>query len=229
MDRKTPNHVAIILDGNRRYAKQHGMPTFRGHEKGFEKVGEALEWSKEAGVKELTLYCFSTENFKRSQEEVNFLFQLFRKKIREFIADQHLKERGIRIRIIGRLHLFPKDIQEEMKRVMEQTKDNGPFTLNLAMGYGSRAEITDALGSLVDTGVPEGGLTEEMITDSLSLSQDVDLFIRPGGEKRLSNFLLWQCSYAELIFLDTLWPEFTKDDFQQCLDEFANRERRFGN
>ena len=229
MDRKTPNHVAIILDGNRRYAKQHGMPTFRGHEKGFEKVGEALEWSKEAGVKELTLYCFSTENFKRSQEEVNFLFQLFRKKIREFIADQHLKERGIRIRIIGRLHLFPKDIQEEMKRVMEQTKDNGPFTLNLAMGYGSRAEITDALCSLVDTGVPEGGLTEEMITDSLSLSQDVDLFIRPGGEKRLSNFLLWQCSYAELIFLDTLWPEFTKDDFQQCLDEFANRERRFGN
>ena len=229
MDRKTPNHVAIILDGNRRYAKQHGMPTFRGHEKGFEKVGEALEWSKEAGVKELTLYCFSTENFKRSQEEVNFLFQLFRKKIREFIADQHLKERGIRIRIIGRLHLFPKDIQEEMKRVMEQTKDNGPFTLNLAMGYGSRAEITDALGSLVDTGVPEGGLTEEMITDSLSLSQDVDLFIRPGGEKRLSNFLLWQCSYAELIFLDTLWPEFTKEDFQQCLDEFANRERRFGN
>ncbi|MBI2577155.1 di-trans,poly-cis-decaprenylcistransferase [Candidatus Woesearchaeota archaeon] len=229
MDRKTPNHVAIILDGNRRYAKQRGMPTFRGHEKGFEKVGEAIEWSKEAGVKELTLYCFSTENFKRSREEVNFLFQLFRKKIREFIADQHLKERGIRIRIIGRLHLFPKDIQEEMNKVMEQTKENGPFTLNLAMGYGSRAEITDALFSLVDKGVSKEELTEGMITDSLSLPQDVDLFIRPGGEKRLSNFLLWQCSYAELIFLDTLWPEFTKEDFRRCLDEYANRERRFGN
>ena len=228
MDKKIPNHVAIILDGNRRYAKQHGMPTFRGHEKGFEKVREALAWSMEAGVKALTLYCFSTENFNRSPKEINFLFQLFRRKIGEFIADQHLKERGIRIRIIGRLHLFPKDIREEMHKVMGQTKENNAFTLNLAMGYGSRAELMDAFSSLAEKEISQKELTERMVTDALSLPQEVDLFIRPGGEKRLSNFLLWQSSYAELIFLDTLWPEFTKEDFQRCLDEYAGRERRFG-
>lgn len=232
MDNKIPGHIAIILDGNRRWAKARGLPEFKGHEKGLEKIKEALQWCMEAGVKELTLYCFSTENFKRGKEEIDFLFNLLRKKISVFSKDPLFKGK-VKITPVGRISMFPQELQHEMNRVMEETKNNREFTLNLAMAYGARAEILDAVSQLVLSRISQEAsegehLTEDDIKNNLYVSRDVDLLIRPGGEKRLSNFLLWQSSYAELMFLDKMWPEFTKEDFLRCLEEFAKRDRRFG-
>jgi len=220
-----PRHIAVVLDGNRRYSKKLGIPKFKGHEKGFNKIKDIVEWCIEVGVKELTLYCFSTENFKRDKKEVDYLFNLFRKKVDEFKDDKVINDKKVRVRVIGRTSMFPGDMQEKMKEVMEKTKDYGNFTLNLALAYGGRGEIVDAVKKLLSSGKE---ISEENISENLYLADDVDLFIRPGGEKRLSNFLLWQNSYAELWFTDKLWPEFGKDDLIGAVEWFRNRERRFG-
>ncbi|MBI2139782.1 di-trans,poly-cis-decaprenylcistransferase [Candidatus Woesearchaeota archaeon] len=226
MGRKIPSHVAIILDGNRRWAKAHGLPASKGHERGLEKIKEAMLWCIEAGVKELTLYCFSTENFKRGKDEIDFLFRMFQKKISGFSKDPVIREHGVKISVIGKISMFPRELQKEMLRIMEETRANGGFKLNLAMAYGARMEIADALGILKEKAA--NPVAEEDVSQSLSVPDDVDLLIRPGGEKRLSNFLLWQSAYAELMFLDAMWPEFSKEDFFGCLEEFSRRERRFG-
>jgi len=220
-----PRHIAIILDGNRRYAKRLGIPKFKGHEKGFGKIKELLGWCIELEVKELTLYCFSTENFKRDKKEVDYLFDLFRKKIDGFRDDKLINDKKVRISVIGRIFMFPKDMQEKMKETMEKTKDYGNFKLNLALAYGGRSEIVDAVKRLVSSGKD---VSEEGISENLYLPDDVDLLIRPGGEQRLSNFLLWQASYAELYFCDKLWPEFSKEDLISAVEWFKGRERRFG-
>ncbi len=223
---KTPKHIAIILDGNRRYAEKFGLPKLKGHQKGFDKIKELLKWCTELGIEEVTLYCFSTENFKRNKEEVNYLFNLFRKKIGDFKKDKTIHDNKVKISFIGRLSMFPKDMQEAMKDVMEATKDYTNYKLNLALAYGGRNEIVDAFKSIIKNGIKD--INEEVIKEHLYLPDDVDILIRPGGEKRISNFLLWQSSYAELFFIDKLWPEFTKEDLIRIIQEFNKRERRFG-
>ncbi len=221
-----PRHIAIILDGNRRYAKKLGIPQLKGHEKGFNKIKELLEWCIKLGVKEVTLYCFSTENFKRDKKEVEYLFNLFRKRIEGFKKDKVIHDNKVKISIIGRLSMFPEDMQEKMKEVMDATKDYDDYRLNLALAYGGRGEIVDAVNKIISSGVKE--ISEEAIKDNLYLKDDVDMLIRPGGEKRLSNFLLWQNSYSELVFIDRLWPEFTKQDLIDCIEEYKKRQRRYG-
>ncbi len=220
-----PRHIAVILDGNRRYAGKLGIPKFKGHEKGFNKIRELLEWCMELGVKEVSLYCFSTENFKRDKDEIDYLFNLFRKKIGDFKKDKLIHENKVRISVIGRSSMFPEDMQEKMKEVMEDTKNYDNYRLNLALAYGGRSEIVDAVKGLISSGKE---VNEKSIGENLYLADDVDLLIRPGGEKRLSNFLLWQNSYAELYFSDKLWPEFSKEDLVKAVGWFRKRERRLG-
>ena len=221
-----PKHVAVILDGNRRYAKKLGIAKFKGHEKGFNKIKELLEWCMELGIKEATLYCFSTENFNRNKEEVDYLFNLFRKRIGDFKKDKTIHDNKVKISVVGRISMFPEDMQKAMKEVMEATKDYDNYRLNLALAYGGRGEIVDAFKRIISKGVKD--VDEGVIKENLYLADDVDLLIRPGGEKRLSNFLLWQMAYGEIVWVSKLWPELTKQDFIECIEEYKRRERRFG-
>ncbi|MBU90107.1 di-trans,poly-cis-decaprenylcistransferase [Candidatus Woesearchaeota archaeon] len=222
----TPKHISIILDGNRRYAEKLGIPKFKGHEKGFNKIKEVLKWCIELNVKEVTLYCFSTENFERNKNEVDYLFNLFRKKIGDFKKDKDIHDNKVKVSFIGRLSMFPEDMQKAMKEVMEATENYENYKLNLALAYGSRSEIVDAVKKIISKNIKD--INEDTIAENLYLSDDVDILIRPGEEKRISNFLLWQSSYAELYFLDTLWPEFTKEDLIKIIEDFKQRERRYG-
>jgi len=221
-----PKHIAIILDGNRRYAKKHGMPKLKGHEKGYNKINDVLKWCTELGIKEVTLYCLSTENFERSKDEVDYLFNLFRSRIGDFKKDKAIQDNKVKISFVGRLSMFPEDMQKSMQEVMEATKDYNNYKLNLALAYGSRSEIVDAVKKVISKNIKD--VNEKIIAENLYVTDDVDILIRPGGEKRLSNFLLWQNSYAEIFFIDKLWPEFEKEDLINIIEEFKSRERRFG-
>jgi len=221
-----PEHIAIILDGNRRYAKKIGIPQLKGHEKGYNKIKDVLTWCIELGIKEVTLYCFSTENFNRNKKEVDYLFRLFRNRIDDFKKDKTIHDNKVKISFVGRLSMFPEDMQKAMKEVMETTKDYENYKLNLALAYGSRSEIVDAVKKIISKNIKD--INEDSITKNLYVPEDVDIFIRPGGEKRISNFLLWQSSYAEFFFTDKLWPEFEKEDLIKIIEEFKSRERRFG-
>lgn len=231
---KIPNHIAIILDGNRRYAEKLGLPKIKGHEYGAKKVGELFKWCKDLGIKEVTLYTFSTENFNRNKIEIDFLFSLFRQYFKDFLKkyDEKNGEYDIKIRIIGNVNLFPDDLQDAFKEVINKTKNNEKLTVNFCLGYGSREEITTTLKTIIikikNDEINEDDVNEKTIAENLYLSSEPDLLIRPGGEKRLSNFLLWQLSYSELFFLDKLWPEFSKEDLIGIIKEFSERERRFG-
>ncbi|MBU0615452.1 MAG: di-trans,poly-cis-decaprenylcistransferase [Nanoarchaeota archaeon] len=219
-------HIAIILDGNRRWAKNHGKPTSKGHEQGFNKIKKLMEWAKELSIKEITLYCFSTENFNREKHEVDSLFDMFRKKIVELKKkDSVIHKNEVSIRFVGKLDMFPNDMQERMKELMDETDHYDKYILNLAMAYGGKLEIVEAVKKVIEKGVD---VSEDSIKKNLFMADDVDLMIRPGGEKRLSNFLLWQASYAELYFTDTLWPDFSKEDLISAISWFKTRDRRFG-
>jgi len=219
-------HIAIILDGNRRFGRKKGKKQWEGHLEGAKKVEELINWCIELGIKEVTLYSFSTENFKRPEKEVNFLFDQFRKHITKLMNDKRIEKEGICVRFIGRLSLFPDDLQEHMNELMEKTKENNKFKINFAMAYGARAEIVDAVNKILSKGLEN--VDEGVFSEYLYLKDSPDLLIRPGGEKRLSNFLLWQLSYSELYFTEKLWPEFTKEDLVEAIEEFGERERRFG-
>lgn len=224
--------IAIILDGNRRYAKKQGLKSWQGHKFGAEKVKDILKWCQELGIKELTLYTFSTDNFNRPEQEKKVLFSLFKENIKNLKNDERLDKDGIQVRFIGRLQLFPKDIQKEMHEVMEKTKDYNNFKLNFAMAYGGRAEIVDATKKIIkkikNNEINENDIDENLLNENLYLNNSIDILIRPGGEKRISDFLLWQMAYSELFFIDKLWPEFSKEDLINIIDEFKSRERRFG-
>lgn len=228
---KAPKHIAIILDGNRRYGEKIGNK-LKGHMHGAKKVGELFKWCRDLGVKELTLYSFSVENFNRSKVEVNYLMNLFRQQIKRFKKDKGLQDGGVRVNFIGRLELFPKDVRESMEDVMEKTKGNKEFKVNFAMGYGGRSEIVDATKKIIEkiknNELKEEDVDENLISKNLYLKNDPDIVIRPGGEKRTSNFLIWQSNYSEWFFVDKLWPEFNKDDLVKIINEFKERERRFG-
>jgi len=229
---KNPTSVAIILDGNRRYAKKIGIKPWQGHQFGSEKVEKLLQWCQELGINELTLYSFSMDNFNRPDIEKKVLFRLFKKNIKKLKNDERVRKYGIKVSFIGRLNMFPKDIQEVMDEVMEKTRENNKFDLNFAMAYSSKAEITDAIKNIIkkieNKEIKIDDIDEKLVSNNLYLSSNPDILIRPGGEKRISDFLLWQIAYSELIFLDILWPEFKKDDLIWCIEEFKRRERRFG-
>lgn len=227
-----PKHIAIIMDGNRRYAKKNKLLLLEGHRKGAEKLKEVLAWCKEYNIKELTLYTFSIQNFSRTKDEVDYLMNLFREYFDAFFKDKIFDEDKIKVNIIGRKQLFPSDIQEKMNQVEEKTKNYSQHILNFAMGYGSREELVDAFQALAkkveNKTLSSEQITEETINPALYLSHAPDILIRTGGEKRLSNFLLWQCSYTELFFIDSFWPEFSKQEFTSIIKKFTERERRFG-
>ncbi|HLG24503.1 MAG TPA: polyprenyl diphosphate synthase [Candidatus Nanoarchaeia archaeon] len=231
---KVPKHIAIILDGNRRYAKKLGIQMWKGHKIGMQKIKDLVDWCVEIGVEELTLYCFSTENFNRSKKEIDYLFGIFRNELKKMHNPEKQFKGKIRIKVIGRIEMFPKDMANLMKDVMKKTEKNDKFVLNLALAYGGRQEIEDSVKKICKK-VKNGKMklsevNESTIRENLYLSSEPDLIIRPGMEVRISNFLIWQGAYSEWIFLrDRLWPEFSRKDFDYCMAEFNRRERRFGN
>ena len=229
---KVPTHIAIIMDGNGRWAKSRFLPRAAGHKAGVEAIREVIKESQRLGVKHLTLYAFSTENWKRPEEEVGALMGLFKQYLKDALED--LLNDDIKIRFLGDTSMFSADLQELIAETIETGKTRTGMVLNLAMNYGSRAEITRAAQNLAEQ-VKNGALqpseiTEQMLSDHMYTygEPDPDLIIRPSGEYRLSNFLLWQSAYSELIFMDVLWPDFTTEDLEHCLDEYAKRNRRFG-
>lgn len=216
-----PEAVGIIMDGNRRWAKERGLPTPKGHQRGFEKLKDVARWAREAGVKELTVYAFSTENWNRSEAEVAYLLELLEHALTEGLGD--IEEEG-RIRFIGQRERFSKEFREKMRAIEERTRENGDGTLVIALSYGGRAEILEAVRTL------KGDVTEETFKRAMWSGDllDPDLIIRTGGEMRLSNFLTWGSAYSELMFTDTLWPDFGKDEFFSLLKAYEARERRIG-
>ncbi len=227
-----PHHIGIILDGNRRFAKRLMLKPWKGHEWGAKKLEHLFEWCKEYAIHELTLYAFSVENFDRPKEEFDYLMDLFRKEFDKLQDDPKIHENKIRFNVIGRLWMFPKDLQELMRAIMEKTKHYSDYIVNFAMAYGGRAEVVDATKKIAEQ-VKEHKLkveeiNEQVFSDNLYMKDEPDLIIRTS-ESRLSGFLPWQSTYSEIIFLpDTLWPEFEKKDFVACINEFQKRKRRYG-
>ena len=224
---EAPKHVGIILDGNRRYAKRLGLKPWKGHEEGAKRLKEVILKSMGLGIRNLTLYIFSTENFNRSKIEVEFLMLLFRRGFKEVEKQEEIME-NVRIHFAGQLALFSDDMQERMAALEKKTEKNTRMTLNMAMAYGGRDEIVNTVRKIIDKNIPSKDITEETIKENLFISEDADLIIRTSGEKRLSGFLPWQGTYAELIFVDKMWPEFTENDLVACVEEFNSRKRRFG-
>jgi undecaprenyl diphosphate synthase len=220
-----PAHIAIIMDGNGRWAKQRNLPRTSGHKEGLEVAKKIVKAAKEVGVKFITLYTFSTENWKRTQDEVGYLMGLIKNHLRaEF---KFYKENDIRVKHIGNLSGLPQDIQNEINSTVEECKDFNSLTVVLAINYGGKDEISRAINKAKSENKE---INENNFTEFFDLPEmpDVDLIIRTGGEKRLSNFLLWHGAYAELDFVDTLWPDYNEECFYQSIKEFQKRNRRFG-
>lgn len=227
-----PLHVAIVMDGNGRWAKRHGEDRIFGHHEGVNSVREIVEACGEIGVKYLTLYAFSTENWNRPKDEVDALMELLVGTIS--METPNLHKKGVRLRVIGDIASLPAVCQKELQESMDLTANNTTVTLILALSYSSKWEITDAvrkLASKVETGkLKAAEITSKHIADSLNTAAypDPELMIRTSGEHRISNFLLWQLAYAEFYFTDVLWPDFRKDEFYKAILSYQNRERRFG-
>lgn len=226
-DLKIPVHIGIIVDGNGRWAKEQGLSRSMGHKAGADNIEKIASYAFEKGVKVLSLYVFSTENFKRSEEEVNYLMDLFAIKFKNYSTLYN--KQNIKVVFSGRKKPLPEKVLKMMEEMTEKTKDNTGGIINFCLNYGGQAEIVDAVKRIVKEGVDVDTLDIESF--SKYLYQDlppVDLMIRTSGEQRLSNFLLWQCSYAEFYFPETYFPAFTKDDFDLAILKYNNRDRRFG-
>ena len=231
-----PGHIAIILDGNRRWASEKALNPWFGHEKGAEKVDQLLDWCLKLGVKSITLYAFSTENFRRSKNEVEEIMRIAQEQFRKILTDERIHKNKVHVKVIGRLSLLPKDLQQLIMNVENATQGYDDHFLNLALAYGGRAEIVDAAKKIADR-VHEGELSPEEIDEQVfekylytshMSKQDPDLIIRTSGEERLSGFLLWQSAYSELCFLDVYWPGFRFIDLLRAVRTFQRRRRRFG-
>lgn len=227
---KIPNHIVLFPDGNRRWAKQKGLKSIDGHKKGNEKFQDFLKWCQRKGVKIVTVFGFSSENWKRSSEEVQYLMDLFETGLSNPKEIAKFQEAGVRIKIIGQKYKLSPSLQKVIEDIEDATKDNDKFLLNLGVSYGGKWDITEALRKIMSQGVKPEDITEELIENNLSTagSPSPDLVIRAGGEKRLSNFVLWQSAYAELYFSDKLWPDFGEDDLDKAFEEYNDRQRRFG-
>jgi undecaprenyl diphosphate synthase len=223
---KRPNHVAFIMDGNGRWAGQRGLPRVLGHREGVKAIERVVRLGLHEGVRYLSFYAFSTENWRRPVEEVQGLLRIFRQQIAD--KSEELAEQGVRLRFSGRLKEFPEDIQKLIEKAEQLTASSDRMQVIVCMNYGGRQEILDAFGRALREGVSE--LDESSIRSYLYLPDvpDPDLIVRTSGEIRLSNFLLWQASYAEFFFTDTLWPDFAEKDFQEAMEAYSKRTRRYG-
>jgi len=224
-----PNHLAIIVDGNRRWAKKKGLSPLLGHKKGYDNVETIGEYCKKKGVKIITFYAFSTENWKRPKTEVSYLMRLLgtaanKKNINNF------NKNNIKLKIIGQKKRLPKFLQKKIKEAEEKTKNNKEFFLNLAISYGGRPEIVQAVKNIIKEKIPLDKIDEELINKHLWTEgmPYPDLIIRTSGEQRLSNFLTWQSAYSELYFIKKHWPDFTKKDIDKAFKDYSKRHRRFG-
>ena len=230
--RTVPRHVAVIMDGNGRWATSRGLPRVMGHRQGANIVRPIVEAAAESGVEYLTLFAFSAENWTRPQSEIDELMRLLRIYLRSQIAELH--RNGVRMRVIGDRTRLSKDINTLIDRAEDLTRDNTRITLSMALNYGSRQEIVQAVqaiaadaksGAIDPAAIDDATITAALYTADMP---DPDLLIRTSGEKRISNFLLWQFAYTELVFIDTLWPDFTAAEFEYALEEYQRRDRRFG-
>lgn len=222
---EAPHCIGIIMDGNRRWAREHGLPTLEGHKKGLGNFDSAARWVREAGVKHLAIYALSTENWNRSEDEVSYLLELFDSAIHD--AFGRLEEEGVRLHFVGDLSRFPNELQEKFKTLEEKSAKHSDFHVWICASYGGRLEVLEAARVLQERGEE---VTEESLRSAMWSAgmPDPDLIIRTGGEKRLSNFLLWQAAYSELFFSDTYWPGFSNEELEAILEEYASRERRYG-
>lgn len=229
-----PKHIALIMDGNRRFASEKGMDRLEGHLKGRDKLEEVLEWGRELGIKILTVYAFSTENLNRSKEEVETLMKLFEQNFYSLGDDERVHQHRIRVTALGDRTLLPKYLLRAIDYAEEKTKNYDNYLFNIAIAYGSRQEIVDAIksiardvkdGKLAINEIDQKTVAEKLYTGNLP---DPDLILRTSGEIRLSNFLLWQIAYSELYFTDIYWPGFRKIDFLRAIRSFQLRKRRFG-
>ncbi len=224
---KIPNHVAIIVDGNGRWAKEKGYTRSRGHLEGFNNINRLCKYIFSKGTNIISLYVFSTENFKRSKTEVDYLMNLFIKKFEQ--EENYFNDNNIKVVFSGRDNPLPKKVIEIRNRLQENTKNNTGGTINFCLNYGGRAEIVDATKKLIESGIDIDKLDEQLFSKYLYQNlPDVDLLIRTSGELRLSNFLLWQSSYAEFYFPKTYFPDFHEEDYDKALEEYTKRDRRFG-
>ena len=231
-----PEHIAIILDGNRRWASEKLLNPWAGHHHGADKIQDLLKWCLDLGVKSITLFAFSTDNFQRPPEEVSEIMKIVEEKLHEILEEEQIHRHKVRVKVIGRLSLLPKSVQEIVRKVEETTKDYNEHFLNVALAYGGRAEIVDAAKKIARK-VEKGKLNPEGIDERVFEShlytaympkQDPDLVVRTSGEERLSGFLLWQCAYSELCFLDVYWPDFRRIDLLRVVRTYERRKRRFG-
>jgi len=224
--------IAVIPDGNRRASKRLMKNPFMGHAWGVDKTKELIGWCRELNIKEITLYAFSLKNFNRPKKEFDFLMKLFVKAFKENKDDPEIHENRVKIDFIGRIHMFPKEVQEAMHNLMEATKNYYKFRINIAMAYDGRAEAVDAIKKIAKQ-VKEGkikieDIDEDLVKKNLYMSSDVDLIIRTSGEKRTSSFLPLQADYAELVFIEDYWPDLKKEQFVDAINDFKKRDRRFG-
>ena len=221
-------HVAIIMDGNRRWAKEKKLPTMMGHKKGVDALKKTVIACEKFGVKYLTVYAFSTENWNRTKEEVDFLMNLLAQTITGELLELH--KNNVVLNFIGDLEALSQDLQKALKNAHEKTKNNTGVNLQVAINYGGRDEIKNAIKKIVASGISEEEITEELISKNLYKGEipDPDLVIRTGNEKRISNFLLWQIAYSELYVTDIFWPDFDENELKKAIEEFNLRIRRFG-
>lgn len=227
-DAPGPRHVAIIADGNRRWARDRGLPVLAGHVQGIEAMRPIVRRARDHGIETLSVYTFSTENWTRPDDEVSGLFGLIDGAVRQYTDE--LIDEGVRVRVIGRLHEAPSDVQRSIRAAEERTRSGSRMTLNICFNYSGRAEIVDATRALVAAGADPNAIDEGHFAEHLYTAgqPDVDLLIRTGGDRRISNFLVWQAAYAELVFCDKFWPDFSDDDLDDALAEYERRDRRFG-
>jgi len=223
-----PKHIGIIVDGNRRWAKEHKLPTFAGHKKGAERIEEIVKYAQELGIKIITIYAFSTENWKRVEEETSYLMELFETYARNKMEDAN--DLGVQVRILGDLQGLPNSLQEVLSKLITLTRSNEKLILNLALNYGGRDELVRTFRKLLLINITASKLTEELININLDTAglPDPDMIIRTSGEQRLSNFLPWQGTYAELYFPKVNWPDFDKKQLDIALEEYQKRQRRMG-
>jgi tritrans,polycis-undecaprenyl-diphosphate synthase [geranylgeranyl-diphosphate specific] len=231
-----PEHIAIILDGNRRWASDKDFGPWFGHEKGAEKVEQLLDWCLKLDVKSITVYAFSTENFRRTKSEIEEIMRISEGEFRKILTDERIHKNKVRVTFIGRVKLLPENMQQLMMDVERTTQNYNDHFLSIAFAYGGRAEIVDAAKKIAEE-VQKGELTPEKVDEQMFEQylytshlpkQDPDLIIRTSGEERLSGFLLWQSAYSELFFLDVYWPDFRLIDLLRAVRTFKNRKRRFG-